>query len=981
MAWYRKTYEEYARKMISTQVARFQQQIAQFLDADCIITEYSKRYAYGTDASFYQLTPQLVLMLKNSQQLIEVVKVASEYQVAITFRAAGTSLSGQAVSDSVLILLSEDWLDYHIHEQGLKITLQPGIIGAKANQLLKPFGRKIGPDPASINSCKIGGIAANNSSGMCCGVKQNSYHTVADMTMIFADGTELNTACEKSCAAFLSSQQKLIEQLLGLSASLYNNNELKQKVIQKYRLKNTTGYGINALIDFTDPIDMIKHLMIGSEGTLGFIADITYQTVADNPFKSSGFYIFDSTALACQLVQDLATLDVNAIEILDKRALLSVAQHEIMPKGIIDFPADSVALLIEIQASDAQSLHDKVQEVTQRLEAFEQALLAQITFDRDVVRNQALWNIRKGTFPAVGAMRELGTTVIIEDVAFPLPSLATGIAELHRLFQQFGYQEAIIFGHALAGNLHFVFTQAFDSEEKIKNYDAFMAAVADLVAVQLNGSLKAEHGTGRNMAPFVELEWGTDAYKIMKALKSIFDPNNILNPGVIINDDNKAHIKDLKVMPATHEIIDKCIECGFCESVCPSQGFTYSPRQRISVQRRIESIKQTISDTKDSAELSELKKQLQQLVHDYQFLGIDSCAATGLCEMQCPVGINTGEFIKSLRNENHQQSAIKKHLANVSAKHFSTVTKIARVGLSAVNVGKSVVGVSSVIKGFKVLNKLTAGHVPLYFSSWPKGAGKLATGLFLSPHSRAKHHQEDNRVVYFPACAGRVFGTGSGGNDKSLSEVVISVLNKAGLEVFVPPESASLCCGMAFSSKGDEKNAVEKLSQTHDVFLNYSENGKYPIITDASSCALPLKQKDLGLRIYESAEFISEFILPHLHINEKKDRVMLHVTCSSKRGNIEQQLVNIANHCALQVQIPADISCCGFAGDKGFYQPELNQHALRHLKKQRLSDCSVGYSNNRSCEIGLTHHSEIPYQSILYLLDEVSQPKERDSTI
>ena len=962
--------------MISTPITLFTQAVAEFLKPQGIITEYSKRYAYGVDASFYQLTPQLILIVDNANALIDVIKLANDHQVAITFRAAGTSLSGQAVTDSVLIMLSEDWTQFNIHEQGRKITLQPGILGAKANQLLQPYQRKIGPDPASINSCKIGGIAANNSSGMCCGVKHNSYHTLADMRIIFADGAELDTSCEKSRAAFLASHHQLIAALLTLSDNLNNNAELKQKVLQKYRLKNTTGYGINALVDFSDPIDMIKHLMIGSEGTLGFIADITLHTVEDNPFKSTGFFIFNNTALTCELVQELAGLDVNAIELLDKRALMSVAEHQIMPKGIAKFPDDSVALLIEIQAPSADLMAQKVACVEQAMARFEQGLLAQIAFDPDAKRNQALWNIRKGTFPAVGAMRESGTTVIIEDVAFPLPSLAKGIAELHKLFQQFEYHEAIIFGHALAGNLHFVFTQAFDTPEKIATYDAFMQQVSELVAVQLKGSLKAEHGTGRNMAPFVELEWGTDAYQIMTALKALFDPNNILNPGVIINADDKVHIKNLKILATTHPIIDKCIECGYCESVCPSQGLTYTPRQRISVRRRMQDLKQSIEIAQnthgDLAYLAELTEQYQQLDTDYQYLGIDSCAATGLCEMQCPVGINTGEYIKALRQDDFAQSSFKQQLSKVSARHFATVGKMASLGLTAVSKVASFIGEKPINKGFKGLNKLTAGFVPLHFSSWPKGEKSLKTGHF--PASNL-NNLATNKVIYFPACAGRIFAPTTSGESKSLAQTVISVLNKAGFEVVIPNQSASLCCGMAFSSKGDNQVGEDKLQQAQNVFRAHSQNGQYPIITDASSCAIALKQGEHGLNIYESAEFVSEFILPHLQIKAKKPQLMLHVTCSSKRDNVDQQLINIARHCAEKVIIPADISCCGFAGDKGFYQPELNQHALRHLKHQRPQDCDAGYSNNRSCEIGLTEHSGMPYQSILYLLDQISIAK------
>ncbi|MGS2719317.1 FAD-binding and (Fe-S)-binding domain-containing protein [Paraglaciecola aestuariivivens] len=961
---------------MSQNIAQFTQAVAKHLPAKNIISQYSKRYAYGTDASFYQLTPERVLMVDNLTQIITIIKIANQFKVAITFRAAGTSLSGQAVTDSVLVVLSEHWVDYKIHQQGQKITLQTGIIGTKANQILQPYGRKIGPDPASINSCKIGGIAANNASGMCCGVEQNSYHTLADMTLVLADGSQVNTACKQSRANFLNSHKELIEGLTALSQQLHTNPELKQKVQQKYRLKNTTGYGINALIDFSDPIDMLKHLMIGSEGTLGFIADITYHTVPDHPFKSTGFFIFDQSAMACELVQALAELDVNAVELLDKRALMSVSEHEIMPKGVADFADDSVALLIDIQAADAQQLAQRVQAVEQVIAGYQAGILAQIEFATDSARNQALWNIRKGTFPAVGAVREAGTTVIIEDVAFPLPLLAKGISELHKLFREYAYEQAIIFGHALAGNLHFVFTQAFDTPEKVQKYDDFMAAVAKLVATELKGSLKAEHGTGRNMAPFVELEWGSEAYQIMKSLKRLFDPSNLLNPGVIINDDDKVHIKNLKALPSSHSIIDKCIECGFCESVCPSQGLTFTPRQRISVSRRMTQLQQQLEQaalSQEHVKQQQYSEQLAQMQADYQYLGIDSCAATGLCEMHCPVGINTGEYIKALRTEQFQQSAVKQQLAKVSAKHFAGVSRLASMGLSAVHATKTLVGDKPLELGFKGLNILSAGFVPLYFSQWPKGEAKLKTGEFGLGSAQSAAKQSVKKVVYFPACAGRIFAANSPSKQQSLAQTVVSVLNKAGFEVIIPKPSAGLCCGMAFSSKGDPAHAEQQSTQTLQVLQEHSQNGQYPIITDASSCALALKGNESGITIYESAEFVSEWVLPNLKVAEKKSQVILHVTCSSKRAKVDQQLVNIAQYCAQEVVIPADVSCCGFAGDKGFYQPELNQHALRHLKAQRPSNCDQGYSNNRSCEIGLSRHSEVPYQSILYLLDEVSQ--------
>jgi len=959
--------------------SKFKSQLALFLNSDEIIDTYAKRYAFGTDASFYRLIPKLVLALKNKNQIQQVLRLANQYKVPVTFRAAGTSLSGQAISDSVLITLTTDWQNSHIQEQGAKITLQPGIIGAKANQLLKPFNKKLGPDPASIDSCKIGGIAANNSSGMCCGVKQNSYHTLADMTIIFADGTVLDTSNKHSCDEFINTQSELISQISELLSSVQNNSELTELIKQKYRYKNTCGYGINSLLDFEEPIDVIKHLMIGSEGTLGFIADITYHTVDDYQDKITGFYIFDDLSLACDLVSELAKLNITALELLDFRALQSVADKPLMlqclnqnpDKPKIQLTENSAALLIEVHAKDSdelEAIHTQCQSLIAELHT---NIQAEVPFTQDQTISNELWQIRKATFPAVGAVRQTGTTVIIEDVTFPVEKLALGVKALQKLFKKYQYNEAIIFGHALDGNLHFVFTQSFNDQSQTDRYSAFMQDVAQLVAIEFKGALKAEHGTGRNMAPFVELEWGTEAYKLMQKIKLAFDPNNILNPDVLISNNKNIHLENLKTLPPADNIIDKCIECGFCESVCPSNGYTLTPRQRISVWRRIVELENKLSQ---DLENHTVKKELDALQQDYQSLGIDTCAATGLCGLKCPVGINTGEFIKSLRAKKLSNNQLGLKISKFTAKHLDKTISVAKMGLSAVNSLDSVMQKPVVEKSFQILNSISKNHIPLYYPAWPKGETSMI-------ETKQAFTTQKQKVIYIPSCGGRTFAQDTKALDKRpLFEVITSILEKANFEVLIPPKINNLCCGMPWQSKGDNLSANHKSQALISTIESLNQDNTIPVIMDASPCALTLNDSDKArFKVYETAEFINKNVLTSLAITPQTQPITLHVTCSSKRQNIEHHLINIAKTCASEVLIPSDINCCGFAGDKGFFEPKLNENALKTLIPQiknfnKESGCiTEGFSNSKTCEIGLTKASDIPYQSIVYLLDRVSK--------
>jgi len=931
------------------------QQLADMLqtriDDNRIFTDQALLLAYGTDASFYRLIPKLVLRLKNLDEVIFTIKACAQFNIAYTFRAAGTSLSGQAVSDSVLITLTDDWRNHKIQDNGHKITLQPGVIGADANKYLASFGRKIGPDPASINTCKIGGIAANNASGMCCGSAQNSYRTVDSMKLVFADGALLDTASSESICTFKIKQSHLISGIKMLWDEVANNETLTQRIRHKYRLKNTTGYSLNALVDYSDPIDVIKHLMIGSEGTLGFIAEITYNTVIEHPHKASALIVFNNIDEASQAVTALSKDPVSAVEMMDGRAMRSVADKPGMPAFIAGLDLQAGTLLIESRASDRTLLEEQCATIMQTVAQFK--VIESIPFTSDSETVATLWGIRKGMFPAVGAVREVGTTVIIEDVAFPVEHLAAGVLDLQKLFDRFHYDEAIIFGHALEGNLHFVFTQSFEDADEIKRYGDFMDAVAELVAVKYQGSLKAEHGTGRNMAPYVELEWGKDGYALMQKIKALFDPSGLLNPGVIINDDPQSHLKNLKPMPKADQLIDRCIECGFCEPVCPSRTLSLSPRQRIVLYREL----QRRENAGETENIKDLRK-----VFEYQ--GLDTCAATGLCAERCPVGINTGDLVKKLRTNKYKKFT---PIARWTANHFSATTKMVRLGLKTNQVAQNVLGkktLSTVVNGVR---NISAGKTPIWIPEIPS-ANNSPVQSTKSANSSAK------KVVYLPSCASRTMGQQAGNSDnRPLTEVTQSLIKKAGFEVIIPEQLSDQCCGMPYESKGMNALADQKSQQLEKVLWQASEQGKWPVLMDTSPCAKQSIEKfSQPMEVLEPTGFVLKYLLEHLTIKPIDEAVMLHVTCSSRRMGLENSMLELAKTCASEVIIPEHIQCCGWAGDKGFTTPELNEAALHTLKEQVPNSCKRGFSNSRTCEIGLSHHSGIPYQSILYLVDEAS---------
>lgn len=932
------------------------QSLETIIPKERIRAKYIDLISFASDAGFYYLVPKAVVQPVNEKEITELFRFSHEYAIPLVFRTGGTSLSGQSVTDGILVDLSQFWNKISIEANGELVRVQPGITGAMVNTYLKKYNRKIGPDPSSISAAMMGGILSNNASGMCCGVALNSYHTTKYIRFTLPDGTIFSTENKDDYSRFEEDCNDLFKTLRRLKLEVASNPVLFEKIRKKYQTKNTVGYSLNALIDFDHPLDILAHLLIGGEGTLAFISEAVLNTVPDYQFKSTALLYFPTIYDACKAIVPLTEAGAMMVELMDRASLHAVENLAGMPAIVKTLPETAAALLIEFQENDAAALQSRLDYFLSNVHQF--ALINAPVFTSDPVEMAFLWHVRKGLFPAVGAVRASGTTVILEDVAFPVAQLGDAIIDLQVLFKKYDYNNAIIFGHAKDGNLHFVVTQSFNTDEEIQRYDAFIQDVVALVTGKYDGALKAEHGTGRNMASFVETEWGGDAYKIMKQLKQAIDPKGLLNPGVIINEDKQAHIKNLKELPSVEEEVDRCIECGYCEHRCPSRDLTTTPRRRIVVRRELKKLQQNNEADKYAL-----------LLNQYQYDVLDTCAVDGLCATACPVDINTGDLVKRLRRESHGAAVNKRALW--VAKHFKTVEQLVRFGIKSGALVNKIFGKSA-------MTKLTAGikkMIPAmpFWSQQLKQAPNLAVLKNINTANAS--------IVYFPSCISRAMGTYEG-KEKNIIDTFLSVCRKANIEVSILENVEGSCCSQIFSSKGYKDAYAFTANKIIQQLWENTGEAKIPVVIDVSSCAYTLhhirpvlsdenKIKFDQLVIMDSVDFLYEMVLPVATAKNKKANIVLHPVCSLEKMKTTHKFTAIAKHFANEVTVPANAGCCGMAGDRGFLFPELTASATHHEANEVAQKKYDGYySSTKTCEMALSDAVKENYESILYLVDE-----------
>ncbi len=906
------------------------------LGADRVLSRPGDLIRYASDASPYRLFPRAVVMAKEPGDVAKVLAFGREQGIPVTFRSGGTSLNGQGQGDGILVDVRRHFGGVAVLDDGARARVKPGTILGHANRVLAPHGTKLGPDPASTDVCTVGGVIANNSGGMRCGVTKDSYSTVRELTFVLPSGTVVDTGAPRAAEQFAVEEPELVAGLEEIRDEIRADAELSARIRRKFAIKNTTGYRLCAFLDAEEPLEIFRRLLVGSEGTLAFVAEAEFETVPVPAVTTTAWIHFPSIDAAIAPVTEFVESGATAVELMVAPALITAAWNMVgAPQEWKELPPESAVLLVEFGGSDEVELGAQVARAEAILGGHE--TIRPLNFTRDLEEIELAWRVREGLHGLIGKLRLPGTALIVEDVCVPPERIAEGARDLQALLGEHGFLPGVA-GHASAGNLHFMLTPDFAKQEDLDRYEAFMSGLVELIVDKYDGSLKAEHGTGVNMAPYVEREWGERATELMWRVKRLADPEGVLAPGVVLNRDPEAHLRNLKTTPAIEESATSCVECGFCEPVCPSRDLTTTPRQRIVLRR--EMARQPVGSP-----------VWQALEKEYEYEGLETCAADGSCQIACPVGIDTGALVKELRAEGHPPGAERLEMAK--ARRWNLVEGASRLGLRV---------------GGPLARRTRRGR------DLPKaGSAKLPATI----HTGAA-------AVYVPSCTNRIFAG-------SPAAALVEVSSRAGLPVWIPPDLEGSCCGLPWSSKGFAEAHRYKANEMATRLWRWSGEGALPIVIDAASCTNAAAEPGAGvlseenaerlaqLQIVDSVAWAHDHLLPWLEVSKKVGTATVHPTCATRRMGLAPKLRRLAETLADDVYVAPSAHCCGFAGDRGISHPELTESATRPQAEELAAAEGAGrrfdahLSSNRTCEIGLTRATGEPYESVLILLERLTR--------
>lgn len=857
------------------------------------------RQLFATDASPYQIVPAAVAFPKNTNEAAHIIEAALASGISVTPRGGGTGLSGGALGDGLVVdFARHNRMIWDFDKDTRTIRVGAGVVLDQLNHYLKPLGFCFGPDVATSSRATLGGMIANDSSGSHTPVYGTTGRHVREIEIVMADGKITRVGAHLHS---LHAQRHLVEDLVSL------NELLIREQFPPGLLKRWPGYGLARALE--EPGNLIP-ILCGSEGTLAGIFSAELNLVPLPEERGVGVIFFESVAEALQATEALLDLQPAAIEHVD-RPLFD------QTRGQKDFQAVRDLLNLDTQPCEAILLveffadaKDKLAELRKRKLGLRQQIL-KTEGERELV-----WALRKAGLSLLTSRKgDAKPACFIEDTAVRPHDLPAYVGGLQEIMTRIGV-EASFYGHAAAGLLHVRPVLDLHSADDLKKFRQIADEVAALVA-QFKGSLAAEHGVGMARTEFLKQQVGPELYRVMREIKTAFDPNNLFNPGKIIGNGRykiDLHLRQGAdrnlILPFEPKLafaardgsfianLEQCNGCGGCTKQTPTMCPTYlaTGEEGMSTRGRANLIRAAL-------EHREIADPLRSEELEY---ALGNCLSCRACTHECPSNVNLPLLKAELLHARIQRTHLGKWQRLVSS-----VDLIGRIGTAVPSLANLLFGSRSVRHMFsKMFGLATERPMPEFaqqrFDHW------FARHKNITPPNRGQVILWDDTFVRY--------------HEPHIGKAAVAVLEAAGFAVTLAKKRK--CCGRPAFSVGN-LDEVEKLG-SHNLALLAAEAETAPIIFLEPSCYSMFAEDyrelnlpgagEIAARCFLFEDFIGQLLEREpaaIQFKPQEERIVIHAHCHAKALTDAKAMQRLAACLPGRTAALLDTGCCGMAGSFG----------------------------------------------------------------
>ncbi len=864
-----------------------------------VLTDSPSITAYSIDASIYKAIPEAIALINSRGDLEQTLQFAKKYNIPLTARSGGTNLTGNAVGEGIILEFSQ--LDHilEINENEGWVRVQPGIIYAELNKYLAEKGWWFAPDPSSGEMCKLGGMLGNNAAGPHTLKYGATKDNVLEMQVLFANG---NCITAKEYPLDDPELERIFQKNTAIRALHDLIQDNKKLILSKRKKvsKNSSGYNLFALAEGLERGTFPLHqILIGSEGTLGLTLETKLRIVRKPLEVATGLIYLKSLSDIGAIVTDLLPLSPSALEMMDANSLDLVGREH------FNIPKDAAAMLLLEFDDSAQDKMKTAQDFIHKV-----SLAAPMVVAYDPEETLALWQVRKAMYPTLYRYDEHKKPInFADDVVVSAERIPELVDYLETLFREKDVAVAI-YGHIGDGNAHINPLLNLNDPKDFNHMITLSQEIHQTVIDRFDGSLCGEHGDGRVRAEFVKKLYGPELYTLFEKVKQLFDPEQLLNPGIKITDLPFTEKIDL------HRLSKNCATCAKCNSVCPVYDV----------------------EKEESNAARGWFHILTDPDYDYEASSriVEACINCKSCRTICPAGIDVSELILKAREAHPNETAGNIFKLQENQGLFENLIKFAAWTQPVWDtpvIRKILEPLSHIfLKGLAPTARIPANM------QLPRLARKTLRERYLDKTDM------NSNTAYFHGCAANYIDDGVG-------DAVIELLKQQGLSVALPPQR---CSGTPIQTYGWNDRVRENARFNIDSLASYEK-----VITGCASCTYMLKdyeplfsdknEQDKAKTLASKVLHISEFLYDNptdlsrtarskkleLDSCQEKERITYHASCHLRAAGVSRKPRELLKSLPMisYVEMPDADRCAGGAGTFCIKNPEQSAEIFNRKRR------------------------------------------------